>query len=73
MAMTIAVARLTVKEALNKMARLEPEEARDLERAIHVLLDAAVAREVRRIGIDLVGEAEMGRPKGERDPDSEGG
>lgn len=47
--MTIAMARLIIKTALNRLARLEPEEARDLERAIQVLIDDAVARETGRV------------------------
>jgi hypothetical protein len=69
--MTIAMARLVVRTEINRLARLEPDEARDLERAIHVLIDDAVAREVRRIGIDLLGESEITRPKSE--PDREEG
>jgi hypothetical protein len=69
--MTIAMARLVVRTEINRLARLEPDEARDLERAIHVLIDDAIAREVRRIGIDLLGESETARPKS--DPDREEG
>jgi len=70
--MTIAMARLIVRTEINRLARLEPDEARDLERAIHVLIDEAIAREIRRIGLDVLGESVSMRPRSERDPD-EGG
>lgn len=64
--MTIARARLVVKEAINRIARLEPDEARDLERAIHVLIDEAVAREAPEPygGAGLVTAADLALEKG---------
>jgi hypothetical protein len=70
--MTIAMARLVVKTEINRLARLEPDEARDLERAIHVLIDDAVAREIRRIGIDVLGEYESRLARSDPEPE-EGG
>jgi hypothetical protein len=67
--MTIAVARLVVRTQLNRLARLEPDEARDLERAIHILIDQAVAQEIRRIGLDVLGESAAMRPRSEPDPE----
>jgi hypothetical protein len=67
--MTLTIARMVIRDSLNRMARLDPEAARELERAIHILVDDAVTREVRRIGIDILGESELGRPRGGADPD----
>ena len=42
--MTIAMARLTVRTYLDRMGRFDPEEAHDLQQAITLLIEDAVAR-----------------------------